>query len=209
MKQSVFSTLVYSVAIGSLVLLGSGCSKKSVVPPVSSPSASSGGMSSGNDINYPPAEYSETSIEGTLDDGGLMAGSDGQNLMVDGSMDSSSKEYLMTRGRSSENLSPIYYNFDQFTIRADMVDRMIANADYIQQSGIRIIIEGNCDERGTNEYNLALGEKRALSAKQYLVDLGVNENVLRTVSYGEERPLFTEQDEFSYEQNRRTDFVAE
>jgi peptidoglycan-associated lipoprotein len=70
-----------------------------------------------------------------------------------------------------------------------------------------IVIEGNSDERGTNEYNLALGERRAITAKQYLVDLGIDAARIQTISYGEERPLFTGQDEDSYSQNRRDDFI--
>ncbi|MBV5334093.1 OmpA family protein, partial [bacterium] len=72
-----------------------------------------------------------------------------------------------------------------------------------------IVIEGNCDARGTNEYNLALGERRAINAKKYMMDLGVDGKRIRTVSYGEERPLFEGSDEISYQYNRRDDFVIE
>ena len=72
-----------------------------------------------------------------------------------------------------------------------------------------IRIEGNCDSRGTNEYNMALGERRALSAKKYLVNLGVVESRLSTVSYGEEKMLLHGHDELSWSQNRRADFVVQ
>ncbi|MCK5229763.1 MAG: OmpA family protein, partial [Desulfobulbaceae bacterium] len=68
-------------------------------------------------------------------------------------------------------------------------------------------IEGNCDERGTNEYNMALGERRARSAKKYLTNLGVEGSRIETISYGEEKPLNYGHDELSWSQNRRDDFV--
>ncbi len=211
MKQKVIQTVLLTALMGSLVVFTSSCSKKSVVPPASKGSASSGSMSSGNDINYPPAEYSEGSIEGTLDDGGNLGGADGSNITMDGTMggDTANREYKLAHGRSSENLQPIYYEFDQYMISGANSDIIVTNGNYIQESGVSVVIEGNCDERGTNEYNIALGEKRAQGAKQYLIDLGVDESRLRTVSYGEERPLFTEQDETSWEYNRRADFIIQ
>ncbi len=206
MKQKAFKTLLLTALLGSLIVVGSGCSKKSVVPPgAASPDA---GMNSGTDINYPQAEYSEGSIEGTLDDT-TTSFQDVNNMTVDGNTDPNSREYLTQHGRSSDKLLPVYFDFDQISIRGDMTDKLITNAAYIQQTGAHIVIAGNCDERGTNEYNLALGEKRALAVKQYLIDLGVRPSQLRTVSYGEERPLFLGQDEFSWSQNRRADFIIE
>ena len=85
-----------------------------------------------------------------------------------------------------------------------------ANASYMKENlGLVIVIEGNCDERGTNEYNLALGERRAINAKEYMVNLGVNPARIRTVSYGEERLLFLGQNELDWSQNRRADFIVE
>ena len=72
---------------------------------------------------------------------------------------------------------------------------------------MRVQVEGNCDERGTNEYNMALGERRAQAAKKYLVVLGVDDTLIDTVSYGEEKPLNYGHDELSWSQNRRADFV--
>ena len=72
-----------------------------------------------------------------------------------------------------------------------------------------VIIEGHCDERGTNEYNLALGERRANSAKDYIVNLGVDPARLKTVSYGEEKPLAEGHNEEAWAQNRRAHFVPE
>jgi peptidoglycan-associated lipoprotein len=73
---------------------------------------------------------------------------------------------------------------------------------------ILFTIEGHCDERGTNEYNIALGQRRASAAKDYIVSLGVEDSRLRTISYGEERPFCTESNEGCWQQNRRAHFVA-
>lgn len=206
MKQIAFKPLLLTALMGSLIIVGSGCSKKSVMPPGTA--SQDGGMNSGTDITYPQAEYSETSIEGTLDDT-TSSFDDVNNMVVDANTDPASRTFLLEHGRSSAGLSPVYFGFDQVSIQGDMAEKLVSNAAYIQQTGARVIIAGNCDERGTNEYNLALGEKRAQAAKQYLIDLGVNASQLRTMSYGEERPLFLGQDEFSWSQNRRADFVVE
>ncbi|MCF6290268.1 MAG: peptidoglycan-associated lipoprotein Pal [Desulfobacterales bacterium] len=111
-------------------------------------------------------------------------------------------------GRTSAPLLPVYFDFDKSNIRADQVERIKQNGAFLQSNPATAVrIEGNCDERGTNEYNAALGERRALSAKKYLVNLGVSAGRLTTISYGEERPLLHGHDELSWAQNRRADFV--
>lgn len=111
-------------------------------------------------------------------------------------------------GRTSAPMLPVYFDFDKSDVRADQVERIENNADFLKKSStVRIRIEGNCDERGTNEYNLALGERRAQSAKKYLVNLGVEDARLETVSWGEEKVLLFGHDEISWAQNRRDDFV--
>ena len=111
-------------------------------------------------------------------------------------------------GRTSAPMLPVYFDFDKSDIRADQVERVENNAAFLKKSStVKIRIEGNCDERGTNEYNLALGERRAQSAKKYLVNLGVADSRLETVSWGEEKTLLFGHDEISWAQNRRDDFV--
>jgi peptidoglycan-associated lipoprotein len=111
-------------------------------------------------------------------------------------------------GRTSGPMLPVYFDFDSSMIRADQVERIETNADFLKQNAdIQIRIEGNCDPRGTKEYNLALGERRAQSALKYLVNLGVDASRLNTVSWGEEKLLLYGHDELSWAQNRRDDFV--
>lgn len=120
-----------------------------------------------------------------------------------------SKPRGTSEGRTSEGMLPVYYNFDSSDIKSDQVSRIEVNAEFSKNNAeLAIRIEGNCDPRGTNEYNMALGERRALSAKKYLVNLGVDESKLTTVSYGEERMLLHGHDELSWAQNRRADFVV-
>ena len=112
-------------------------------------------------------------------------------------------------GRTTDGMLPVYYNFDSSDIRDDQKARIVVNADFMALAvDLNVRIEGNTDSRGTNEYNMALGERRALSAKKALIDLGVAENRLSTVSYGEERLLLSGQNASSWAQNRRSDFVV-
>ena len=119
------------------------------------------------------------------------------------------KEHEVLEGRTSAPLLPIYFDFDKSNIRQDQRARIEKNASFLKQNkDAKIRIEGNCDERGTNEYNMALGERRALSAKKYLKNLGIHEDRMHTISFGEEKPLLHGHDEYSWAQNRRDDFVV-
>jgi len=106
-------------------------------------------------------------------------------------------------------LQPIYYDFDQSFIRDDAKPVMKANAEYLKANPkAKIRIEGNCDERGTIEYNQALGQRRAQAAKKYLTDLGVSAKRISLISYGKEKPICTESTEDCWQRNRRGDLIA-
>ncbi|NTV15486.1 MAG: peptidoglycan-associated lipoprotein Pal [Desulfobulbaceae bacterium] len=110
--------------------------------------------------------------------------------------------------RTDLGFLPVYFDFDKAIIRPDQVERIAANAHYLKENpAFKVRIEGNCDERGTNEYNLALGERRAMSAMKYLVNLGVADTRVTVLSYGEERPVNLGHDEPAWTENRRGDFV--
>src|SRR3954471_11157953 len=103
--------------------------------------------------------------------------------------------------------APIYFDFDKSTIRSDAAATLDRKVPWLQANpGMRIRIEGNADERGSDEYNLALGQRRAASAKRYLVNHGIAADRFDLVSYGEERPVCTEHNEACWQQNRRDDF---
>ena len=108
----------------------------------------------------------------------------------------------------SSPLKEIYFEFDRSDLRADARAVLKANAQWLQANrSARVEIEGHCDERGTTEYNLALGAKRAQAAKDYLVTLGVSVERLSTISYGKELPACKEQSEDCWQKNRRGRFV--
>ncbi len=114
----------------------------------------------------------------------------------------------ISEARTSAPMLPIYFDFDKYNIRPDMKERMEANAKFLlDHPEVKIQIQGNCDERGTNEYNLALGERRAKSVKAYLVNLGVNSDRMETLSFGEERPLDPGHNKEAWAKNRRDDLV--
>src|SRR5687768_1534560 len=104
--------------------------------------------------------------------------------------------------------APIYFDFDRSELKTEAREVLNQKAEAMRQyPDIRIRIEGHCDERGTVEYNLALGERRAEAARAYLIDLGIDPDRMTTVSYGEERPAVPESNEAAWAQNRRDEFV--
>ena len=107
------------------------------------------------------------------------------------------------------DLVDVFYAFDRSELTSDSRDTLAKDAKVLKlAANVKIVIEGHCDERGTNEYNLGLGERRANAAKDYLVSLGISASRIKTISYGEERPLCTENSESCWWQNRRDEFVA-
>ena len=109
---------------------------------------------------------------------------------------------------AAPGLNNIFFDFDRYNIRPGDAEVLKKNLDWFNaNANTKIRIEGNCDERGTVEYNLALGQKRADAAKNYLVGLGVDGKRLDTISYGKERPVCTEHNEGCWAQNRRDVFV--
>ncbi len=106
-------------------------------------------------------------------------------------------------------LKPIYFDYDKADIRTDQRSTLQANADWLREHGdVAILIEGHCDERGTREYNLALGDRRATATRDYLVSLGISANRVEIVSYGEENPAAMGEGEQNWSLNRRGEFVA-
>jgi len=104
-------------------------------------------------------------------------------------------------------LKVVHFDFDQYSLMAEARAALASNAEWLKDNPDAVIqIEGHCDERGTNDYNLALGEKRATVAKSYLISLGVDEARIYTISYGEERPSDTGHNKTAWSQNRRAEF---
>lgn len=105
-------------------------------------------------------------------------------------------------------LGDVYFDFDKYDLKPEARERLARNAEFMKAHlEFTFSIEGHCDERGTNEYNLALGDRRANAAMSYLGSLGIGGSGMRTISYGEERPQCTESGEACWWRNRRAHFV--
>jgi peptidoglycan-associated lipoprotein len=105
-------------------------------------------------------------------------------------------------------LEKLFFEFDNYTLTPEAREILARNAEWLRQNpSARLSIEGHCDERGSDEYNLALGQRRAEAVKDYLVSLGIADERLRGTSYGEERPAAAGSDESAWSQNRRAEFL--
>ena len=189
-KCTPLSFIVVSVF---MLFLLSACGGSSNAPTVTPPAASQGQGwgADGTEIKEGPASGVETT---NIDEQGIK----GPGQFGEG----------VSEGRTSGPMLPVYFDFDSFTIRPDMKQRMDANAEFLLANPtVRIEIQGNCDDRGTNEYNIALGEKRAMAAKRYLINKGIDPERMDVVSFGEERPLDPAQTPEAWAKNRRDDFV--
>jgi len=183
-----FRIACYSFAV-SLAALSQACAPSSASKPTDSP---------------PPA-----SVESSRS----ASGGEGQRGGAKESDTSASSLKQLQEGKApitppSSPLKDVFFEFDRYDLSADARTVLRANADWLKGNpAARVEIEGHCDERGTNEYNLALGAKRAQAARDYLANLGVNSNRLSTISYGEEIPVCKESNEACWKQNRRARFV--
>ncbi len=186
------------IAVGALCVFGAACAKKQVAvakPPAAPVAASTAPARS--TTPPPPARQST-------------------NQQVSQSTPSRYPN-AATRARIDELIGRIqdaYFNYNQHTLRTDAISTLAADskelAQILQQyPDYKLKIEGYCDERGSAEYNMALGDARAKAAKDYLVNAGVSANQLDTVSYGKENPVCTEHDEGCWQKNRRVHIVAE
>jgi peptidoglycan-associated lipoprotein len=136
--------------------------------------------------------------------GAMKGGQDGAAVAKE-SLDSAPIGIM--EGRTSGPMLPLYFDFNSSAIRKDQLSRMDGNASFLKSKSVAIRIEGNCDPRGTQDYNMALGERRALAAQKYLANKGVPKDKMTTISYGAEQLLLQGHDELSWAQNRRADFV--
>ncbi len=123
----------------------------------------------------------------------------------------SSLKNLKNGGEGDQGpLKDIHFGYNDYTIQPQDNDILRANADWLQQNRKTAVqVEGHCDERGSEEYNIALGAKRAQAAKDYLQTLGINAERISTISYGKELPLCTDQTEDCWSQNRRDHFAVQ
>lgn len=178
------------VGVG-LLLAQTGCGKK--VTPVSSTAALSNEKASGS---LPSGGVTEEGIREERVQSDSMA-------MQDGAGDSTAS----SANEEAGELVDIFFEFDQAILKEESKMNLQKNAHRLMTERVKIRIEGHADERGTEEYNLALGERRAQAVKRFLTALGVDKNRINTISFGEERPFCKEPSENCYKENRRAHFV--
>jgi peptidoglycan-associated lipoprotein len=113
-------------------------------------------------------------------------------------------------GEFKANVQDIFFNYDKYDVSTDAQAVLAKDAKYLlSHPNAKILVGGYCDERGSNEYNLALGQNRANSAKKYLIDTGVAASRIRVISYGKEKPFCTESNEACWQKNRRAGFTLD
>lgn len=126
-----------------------------------------------------------------------------------GSSESGIQESRLQSFQASTNLKDIHFKFDQYDLDGNSRAILKQNADFLKSNpGLHVEIQGHCDERGTNNYNIALGERRAHSTKKYLVSQGVDSSNVHVISYGEEKPFCFSSGETCWYQNRRAHFMV-
>ncbi len=124
-------------------------------------------------------------------------------------LDQGIQEARLYSFRPTSELKDIHFQFDKYDLDSSSKGVLKQNADFLKQHpSVKVEIQGHCDERGTNNYNLALGQRRAASTKSYLASLGIPENRLHVISYGEEKPFCGETNEGCWGQNRRAHFMV-
>ncbi len=192
MNRTYFTAAVFV----TVLLLVFACAKKKIVTePDPSQSYASGAQDQTDDAAGSSGQGQQTGI--------------GEATLAKTSRD----DQLSLGGRSDEikafENEDIHFEFDSAKLTGQAQEVLRNKAQYLQENpDISVTIEGHCDDRGTNEYNLALGERRALSAQAYLITLGVDEPQLNTVSYGEESPLVPGTSDEARAKNRRGHFVV-
>ena len=189
--------LAFSLIIASAMLAAFGCARKAIESdPYASPS-------------YTAEAEGQTAARGSADDG-----DQSRRVQEESLEDADDRSRLLSAGAAADREQfenqDILFEFDSAVLSESAQGILRDKARWLRANpNIRIIIEGHCDDRGTNEYNLALGEKRARNTLNFLVTLGIDSSRMSTVSYGEERPLAAGTTEEARMKNRRAHFVIE
>ena len=147
-----------------------------------------------------PAQTTDTTKQSNV----VVAPTDTTNIK-----ETANEQSSLLEATAKSPISDINFDYDSSSIRPDARKILKANADYLlKHKTASVVVEGHCDERGTAEYNMALGQRRAQETKKYLINLGINESTIKTISYGEERPLDPNNNEEAWAKNRRAHFVV-
>jgi peptidoglycan-associated lipoprotein len=190
MKNKIAFAGIITIIICSLIIFTGCASKKAVV---------TGDNAQGQPAAQAPAQTTDTANQNKT----------AAAPETTGISDAASEQSSLTEATVKSPVNDINFDFDSSSIRPDARDILQRNAGYfLKHRASSVIIEGHCDERGTAEYNMALGQRRAQETKKYLMNLGIKESVMKTVSYGLERPLDPASNEEAWAKNRRAHFVV-
>lgn len=195
---------IYLLLIISTVLIATpGCKKKpKETTPI--PGAATGRtgvdvpppISDGPNISREPRVFTEPNVNS------------GENFNNGGIRQPGRDAFEGPKDRDIFKANTVYFDFDRATIRAAERPNLEAVANHLKaQPATALMIEGHCDERGTEGYNLALGDRRALAAREFLINSGISAERIQTISFGEARPAVNEQNDAAYAKNRRAEFV--
>jgi len=190
--------ILVSLLISVVVLAG--CAKRPAMTAASAPAPSGAAQATAPPATTPPA-VTTPPTSGSESSGSTTPGPSGTQP-PSGTATAAARPPV-SEFTANPNLKDIYFDFDKYDIRPGDAKILDSNATWLKGNNNLVLIEGHCDERGTNEYNLALGERRAKATMNYLVSQGVQAGRITIISYGEERPICTEHRESCWSQNRR------
>jgi peptidoglycan-associated lipoprotein len=192
--------MYFLVVVIALILLVPACQKKRIVsqPPATTTAEEEAKRKAEEEARQKELERQKAIEEETLKEEGVKE---------TGLSDEMEQERKLTERSVFQN-EDIHFEFDSIILSPSAQEILRKKAQWLKEnSAVSVTIEGHCDSRGTNEYNLALGDRRAYSAKVFLIDLGIAESRLQTLSFGEERPLNPGENEEAWAKNRRAHFV--
>jgi len=187
------------VALGAILTLGA-CGKKATPPPPPPPPP-------------PPAPTASISVDPNTIQAGQSASltwqtSNATDVSIDGIGAVQPNGSVSDEDLFSQNVKDVYFDYDKSDLRGDQQSSVQADAQFLNQHpNVNITIEGHCDERGSTDYNLALGDQRASAVKAALTGAGISASRIKTISYGKEKPFCTESNEACWQQNRRGHLV--
>lgn len=205
MVSRCWSAAMVSMLVMAVVLAG--CAKRPATTQVSAPAPSSApAPTERSGSGQPTAVTSEPGARGGTTVGAAPAAPTGAGT---GTAATPAPRLAPKEFAAVPDLRDIRFDFDRYDIRPEDARILDGNAAWLKSNGnMLVLIEGHCDERGTNEYNLALGERRAKAAMNYLVSQGVQASRITIISYGEERPVCTEKNDTCWAKNRRAHFLV-